>query len=128
MGASASSHRPWLSQERTVLLVVALVVAFGLGWMGWQVNWISQRRAFLAEMTAKLPDSPRSYVCMRDDSFRAHRISAVAPWPLRWFGEERNEGVYVSFPRSSPEVARACRLFPEAKVFCFPGPLTTDAL
>ena len=40
-----SRRRWWQSTEWNVLLVLALVVAIGLGWLGWQASIVRHRRA-----------------------------------------------------------------------------------
>jgi hypothetical protein len=127
MDVPETPRRRWLTHERTVLLMVALVAALGLGWLGSQAYWIAQRRAFLAEMEARDVAVMGSYVCVHDNPLCAPWPWAVAPWPLHWFGEAGNEDVYVPFPRSSPQVACAKRLFPESRVFCLLGPPIADA-
>jgi hypothetical protein len=100
-----------------VLIVIAIISALGLGWLGCQANWIRQRHAFLAEMKPKMCEVSPSEVLMSSDSYRPRGLPAIAAWPMRLLGEERHRSVSVPFPQSSPEVARAVRLFPEAQVF-----------
>jgi hypothetical protein len=62
MNESETTRQLWLTQERTVLIVVTLFAALGLGWLGWHGNWIRQRHAFLSEMEPKLAEISPSEV------------------------------------------------------------------
>jgi hypothetical protein len=102
MDAPAPSRRLWLSHEWNVLIVIAILSALGLGWLGWQANWIRQRHAFLAEMKPRFDALSNSEVLIFDGGSHP-RFPTVAPWPLRYFGEEERPTVDVPLPKSSPE-------------------------
>jgi hypothetical protein len=61
MDATEPSRRPWLTHERTVLLAIALIVAFGLGWLGWQFSIVVHRRSTLAQIRASGGRHPGQY-------------------------------------------------------------------
>jgi hypothetical protein len=50
MDDADSSRRPWLTHERTVLVLALLVTAFGLGWLGWQAQIVQHRRFMLKQI------------------------------------------------------------------------------
>jgi hypothetical protein len=45
-------RRWWHSPEANVLVAIGLVVAIGLGWLGWQVSIVQHRRAMRAQIMA----------------------------------------------------------------------------
>jgi hypothetical protein len=94
---------PWFRFSlRTLFVVVTLLCV----WLGYQVNWIRQRRAFLAshDYFASGCDGNRKSLpplqCSR------------APWSLRLLGENGVEEIYLPSPE---EQEQARRLFPEAQ-------------
>jgi hypothetical protein len=52
MDASEPTRRRWRSHEWNVLLVIALIAAFGLGWLAWQAQIVRHRRAMRAQIEA----------------------------------------------------------------------------
>jgi hypothetical protein len=52
MDATKRPRQHWLSHERAVLLVIALVAALGLVWLGWQLQIVQHRRAMLQQIMA----------------------------------------------------------------------------
>ena len=43
-------------------------------------------------------------------------LTAAAPWPLGWLGENGRYGLIVSARLSEREVERICKLFPESEI------------
>jgi hypothetical protein len=52
MDATEPSRRWWFTHEQTVLLVIALMAALGLGWLGMEVHTVRHRRAMRARIEA----------------------------------------------------------------------------
>jgi len=99
---------------RTLFVVVTI---FGV-WLGYQLNWVNQRRAFLEEIA----DS--EFLCLRPvGSFGDQR--AGLPWSLKLLGEKPEYMIWlwVEPGESKAELTtRAQRLFPETYIFaCQPG-------
>jgi len=104
--------RRWSFSLRTLFVLVTLTCC----WMGYQLNWIRQRHAFLAEQTAIL--NAHNFERPSADSIEY----CDAPGLLWVFGERGRADVYVwvdvgpDTPLTASDlerVARARRLFPE---------------
>jgi hypothetical protein len=110
MDASEPTRRPWLTHERTVLLVITLVAATGLGWLGWQFQIVSHRRAMLerleesATMKCDVPD-PRSNLLTIRQLLGDEQISSIR---------------FHSEPTAADR--EAIGAFPEAEVWGAPDP------
>lgn len=136
------------SLRTLIICVTALCI-----WLGYQVNWIRQREAFLAEQFTRhlktqrfvLDEQQQTIVLQSDPTFVSewwHEqlvTGKIAPWPIRWFGEEGVGSLWVvvresdvtlrtsgddglgpvrwpEISTSQPDYRRAKRLFPEAQV------------
>ena len=98
--------RRWFAYSLRTLFVV--VTVFGC-WLGYQLNWIRQRRA----------------VRMREDVvFYEHAVApnlprfgqTAPPWQLRIFGEQAFTNLAVSPSVPPAEFKRIASLFPESTV------------
>ena len=78
---------------RTLFVLVTLVCIY----LGWAMNWIRQRHAFLANQDALV-----------------HNDSVHAPFALRFMGEEGYPYFYLE--GSEEEIRELERLFPEAVI------------
>src|SRR5689334_11824100 len=88
-----------------MLFVLIALSSIPIGWVGYQLNWIRQRRAFW-ERRLIADDALR----LRINDFAQPDIPA--PWSLRIFGEHGYS--VIPAPKNSVEGVR--RLFPEAIV------------
>lgn len=95
---------------RLLFVIVALLSCMG-AWVGYQLNWIRQRRdAREDDLVRPLWDHTTSLV---------GAPYMQAPWPLELFGEEP-AGVRILYVRDTAtdeELARVRGLFPETEVF-----------
>jgi hypothetical protein len=95
-------------------VVVTLIAVY----LGWAMNWIRQRHAFL-RLPGVLYVAGKTAVA--SDVTTTFYAGVDAPWQLRMFGEEGIGEIGVS--AESPElVSEGQRLFPEAGV----GVLVTE--
>jgi hypothetical protein len=121
----APSRRPWFTHERTVLIVIALVVAFGLGWLGWQAQIVRHRQAVRKQINANggygMSDGflPPAFVLVRAAD-RDCGISKIR----RMLGDEEMPSIVFGDPLTAAD-REAINAFPEANVYEFrasPGP------
>ena len=101
---------------RTSLATVFIVVMLLALWMGYYVDWIRQRREFLAAREKEATEARVNGIWLNE---------VDAPTVLRWFGETGQTGITVLLSARDPEhltpsdselVAECRRLFPEAVV------------
>ena len=115
MTGPEAPRRRWLTQERTVLLVVSLVVAIGLGWLGWQAQIARHRRAMREQLEATgkfLSDLP--YTGLRTLIRPAERDSGIPS--ITWlFGDEYVAEIWLESPLGDSD-REAIAAFPEAEV------------
>jgi hypothetical protein len=115
------SRRPWLTHERTVLLVVALVVALGLIWLGWQAHIVRHRRVVRAQIEAS-----GGSVGPFEDRLGIETVLLVPatrgsdiPTIRRLIGDEPVD--LIGFSRELTAADReAIKAFPEARVWGWP--------
>lgn len=98
---TAPRRRCFRFSLRTLFVVVTV---FGC-WLGYQLNWIRQRHAYLR--TKGTWEDPVDY-----DSTTWHE--PLPPWPLGLFGEKGETWVGVPLGVSPEEEGRVIGLFPEA--------------
>jgi hypothetical protein len=105
-------NRRWFAFRLRTMLVVVAVLALPLGWVTYSLEWIRQRRDFLANET-------HNNARWAADQAAIHQLASLPPLhadaPLRLsvFGE-RGEGVVWVKSLSKCDIAR--RLFPEARI------------
>lgn len=101
--------RRWSFGIRTLLLAVA-VLAGPLAWVGYSLNWIHQRHAFLSQG----PGGP-------SDDNPGHLEFVETPRSLRLFGERGFADICLpgNYPPGTKLFDEAERLFPEARVWWF---------
>jgi hypothetical protein len=99
---------------RTLMIVVTLL-AMICGYVRWHSAVVAKRRR---EAVAKY----KSWVALPLPASlpgNAHSLFSprpMAPWPLRWFGEEGYALIVVPMYTSDDEIERLRKLFPEAEV------------
>ena len=96
-------RRRWFQFSVRTLLVLVTAVAILSNWLGYHLNWIRQRHAFIAAC----PQLSPCYI---------HGTS-LAPVQLRLLGEGGVE--YIGLAKRYEGVVR--RLFPEARIVIVPG-------
>jgi hypothetical protein len=100
---------------RTLFVVVT---AFGC-WLGYEMNWIRQRRTIIGDPQV---DNSTYYVqesvMLVGNASQTLRelVNVSAPWPLSWLGEPGYAGVVIRKRASDDEAAHIRALFPEAQV------------
>lgn len=96
--------RRWFRFSLRTFFVVVTILAV---WLGYQINWIRQRRDVRASTTISIP-----ILC-----FVTEEASDAPPWPLAWFGEKSGGPEWVlPATTSDEELARVQKLFPETLV------------
>jgi len=101
---TSAPNRRWFQFSLGTLFLIVTVVCC---WLGYQLNWIRQRRAFEARAGVQ------SYVTVKKGLFNA-------PGLLQFFGEPGRATIVLHFPADPTpaelqEVQLARRLFPEAE-------------
>src|SRR5262245_5344012 len=123
------------------LFVLTAAASIPMGWVAYQLNWIRQRHAVLANVhtyeygewlelrnylsslgfKATSSDIPSGIVFGRTYSVQAlHWPTKTAPWSLRLFGESPSYDLWLGLNDSDPELARIRALFPECQVAGLP--------
>jgi hypothetical protein len=99
---------------RTLLIGVTLL-AVPCAYTGWQEKIISERR----EVVATHGIIRSWYIpIVRYDSTPEHPLPRpLAPWPLRWLGEDGFARIVAKDRETDDEVANLKRLFPEAEIW-----------
>jgi hypothetical protein len=106
----ATARRRFQFSLRTLMIGVTLV-AVPMGYVGWQMKVIRERR-----------EAAATYQTIRghESTVGPLRVFTIqrrpAPWPLRWMGEEGYLTIIVRKGTPADEIARLKRLFPEAVV------------
>jgi hypothetical protein len=138
MDAPGTDRRRWLTHERTVLLVVALVVVFGLatglGWLGWQTSIVRHRRAMRTQIEASgalvIVDVVSAAAFPKRVDWRyaplVVTIRPAAPDPgisnvRRRLGDWRVESLFFNRQLTDAD-KEAIRAFPEAEIQAIPAP------
>jgi hypothetical protein len=116
---AAETSRRWRSQEWNVMLVVAIIVALGVGWLGWQVQIVRHRRAMHEQLRA----SGASFD--QQDPFADDCEVVQGPLPsapgqsiakLRWLlGDEAIDEICLSGEITAAD-RTAIAAFPEAEI------------
>jgi len=102
-------RRRWFRFAFSLRTLFVVVTVFGC-WLGYQLNWIRQRREFLG---GPVPGSGVAHF----GHFSAWQDRPVdAPWQLRLLGESGCCIILSDYPRSSDENRRLKALFPEAAI------------
>jgi len=108
-----SPKRRWFRFSLRTLFVVVTVFAC---WLGYEMNWIRQRRQVIGDPQVQNTSFYLSKAMYRNPpQIHTRQIYSVAPWPLNWLGEPGYWGVVLEKRTSYGEVARVRRLFPEAE-------------
>jgi hypothetical protein len=105
--------RHWFRFSLRALFMLVTVFAC---WLGYEMNWIRQRRAVINDPGVQ---NWRYFIAV---SFSRNpprqerwKVYSVAPWPLNWLGEPGYWAVGLAPGTSDGELARVQRLFPEAE-------------
>jgi hypothetical protein len=104
---------------RALLLLVTAVCIF----LGYEMNWVHQRRAFLAEQEEKRKACPALEQLQAGSSEVASILKRQAPRFLNLFGERGQGTIWMVFSGPDEEITsnhpvyvRAQRLFPESHI------------
>jgi hypothetical protein len=123
MDAPERTRRPWLTHERSVLLISAIIAALALSWLGWQAHIVQHRRAMRAQIEAGGGEVALYIINVGSVSMASEIRSAETangvPWLRRLLGDQ--DASLVSFQRQLTTADReAIEAFPEATVFGIP--------
>lgn len=100
-----------LSFSLRTLFAAVTVTAFGLGWAGYQLNWIRRRHAlFDGPIPTDQVYFSYGYVTAVENG------DTLAPWQLRLFGEPGCPRIYAAYHEDDPRMGEIRVLFPEAEV------------
>jgi hypothetical protein len=100
------TRRRWLRFSlRTLLVLVTLLCLY----LGWAMNWIRQRQAFLRD---SVPDDPIVKVLATVSGLKEQ----AAPWSLRLLNENGIPWLYFESAEQQ-KLIEVSQLFPEAKVY-----------
>jgi hypothetical protein len=110
---TTAPNRRWLRFSLRTLFVVVFAAGCVLGCAVYYLDWVRQRREFLARDSV--------YVPVVD--FVTVENWHSAPWPLRWFGAEAAHFPQFNLPAdtSDEDLTRVQKLFPEVKVARLPS-------
>jgi hypothetical protein len=104
-------RRRWFQFRLRTLLVAMTVACAVSSWVGYQLNWIRERHAIMAN-GAPMQNSQVTGRCIEI----SYDNVVDAPWSLRLFGERGYCNLILTFKESDPQTARIRSLFPEALV------------
>jgi hypothetical protein len=104
-------RRRWFQFRLRTLLVAMTVACAVSSWVGYQLNWIRERHAIMADGAPM----QNSQVLGRCTEVSYDNVVG-APWSLRLLGERGCCNLVLTFKKSDPQTARIRRLFPEAQV------------
>ena len=109
---TAPPKRRWFRFSLRTLFVVVTLAAVPLGWIGYSVNWIRQRRSALAASGPAAGWTPHA------DGWEIIQVLPEAQPPgLLWlFGEQGVNRIYINHGPSDKEVTHLKSLFPEATI------------
>lgn len=109
---TAAPERRWFRYSLRTLFAVVTVVAC---WLGYELNWIRQRRMVIGDPQVK---SIKYHIQISGPfSGPIRRIEyEIAPWPLRWLGEAGYSNILLEMGATDDELFRVRRLFPETGV------------
>jgi hypothetical protein len=102
----ATPRRPWQFGIGTMLL---LVTVFGV-WLGWELNFIRERQAWIRDNEQALMPKPGS------------TREASIPWWRNSLGDRAIPSILVAMDASAQEREQLQSLFPEAEVWNFVSP------
>jgi hypothetical protein len=111
-------HRRWFRFSTRSLLVLVLLLAVPMGWLGYQLNWIRQRSSVRHQISANQQLLFADGMDYRDGKLKLNTFYQLrdAPWSLRIFGES-GIGVWIlGMPNTGPEIERIRALYSEAAV------------
>jgi hypothetical protein len=105
---STARKSRWFAYSLRTLFVAVTAASCIVGWIVYQLDWIKQRRAVLANYSVTVP-----VICFIDK-----QDCDSAPWPLAWFGEQAAGSPEFYLPATTPdaEVIHIQSLFPETHV------------
>jgi hypothetical protein len=116
MDAPTPMRRPWLTHERAVLLVVAIVMLIILAWVAWQATIVHERRA-----VAKWIDQRNRDALSKEfhgvEFFGSSSQSNLTEYVRTLLGDRQAAWVQMVPPITEEERDRIARAFPEAQQF-----------
>src|SRR5258708_40228427 len=114
MSDHPTPRRRFQFRLRTLMIftMVVAIWAWGTRYVGSQPR-ISRHRHEAAKTFKTISTLVEAYG--PNNVFRT-QITNSAPWPLRWFGEERHILIFAPNSPSDPEIAHLQRPIPEANI------------
>jgi hypothetical protein len=119
---STAPRRRWYQFGIGTMLLLVTILAV---WLGWELNYIRKRAAFLVEnerlSNVDVPDEPSkdgtgSYVTITGTLVEPPDAPAAIPFWRRWLGDTPAEFVILPQKASKAYRKQAKSLFPEAQV------------
>jgi hypothetical protein len=114
------SRRRFQINLRTLLIGVTLL-AVACGYVGWQAKIVRERRAALAELRV----SPRRFTIALEhvQGFDDDGLDRTIPTARRWMGDQTVYRIVYKPDTTEQELSRLRRIFPEALIYEFKGPV-----
>ena len=106
--------RRWSRFSLRTLLVLLTLVCF---YLGWAMNWIRQRQAFLRDARHDSLSAIADSVPWRASAF-LELETPPAPLPLRILNEPGTANIFY-FHAEQQQLLQTSRLFPEAKIYFY---------
>jgi|GEM_PF-5205272 len=100
---------------RTMFVVVTVFAIF-LGWLGWKLSFIRQRRDFLATMYQNIEADGFTDVFIFDHYTQPRSSTTRYLFWRRWLDDKTREQIWVWSDSTETDLERARELFPEAQV------------
>jgi len=111
-------NRRWFRFSLRTLLILMLLLALPLGWVGNQLNWIRDRLKVRRQISGNHQMLLADGMDYREGKLKFHTFYhlRLAPWSLRIFGES-GVGLWIlDMPNTGSEIERIRALYPEASV------------
>jgi hypothetical protein len=103
------TRRRWYQFSLGTMFLLVTATAF---WLGWDMRYIRERRAFLASNREAIAAGPKRYIVMRKTQYKPAEI----PLWRRWLGDEAVDVIPMPFAAGDEAHAKARALFPEARL------------
>ncbi|HVU88965.1 MAG TPA: hypothetical protein VHD36_16695 [Pirellulales bacterium] len=107
--------------RRKKLAAATILIACPLTWIGYQVNWVRERRAVLnAPEKYNVFEGIQTAISRSGEEFIVEPSTDDAPWPLGWLGEKGQFVLGMNASKPAAQISRIRKLFPEAKIELVP--------
>jgi hypothetical protein len=120
MDESGSSRRRWSSHEWNVLLVIGIITALPLGWLGWQASIVQYRRSMRKQIEAnggRVVRSTDAGISGATVMIRNAATDRSIPKIRRLLGDDGEVQFIVLGNRPTAADLEAAKAFPEAWVY-----------